>query len=230
MTPAGTPAGTVTTSCHIIYTYIYIYTHTYTYIYIHTYTYIYTYIYTHVCGYTGLRARVQYFHTHEKKTRRVDNQTRTRTHGYKLTPKPAPYRIFTRGHAAKMCPLPSLTTSPLSKGDLLSLHIQRYALPFPGLLRYRFLPPRSAPTVALLPSISRPHRRRPSPPEPTSKAERIKVKRQRRPRDLDAAATAREPQPPNPVWSRTRASVQKLVLISVLRDSRVDNPIAVLSL
>jgi hypothetical protein len=30
-------------------------------------------------------------------------------HGYKLTPKPAPYRVFTRGHVSKMCPLPSLT-------------------------------------------------------------------------------------------------------------------------
>jgi hypothetical protein len=46
-----------------------------------------------------------------RKTRRVENQTRTRTHGYKLTPKPAPYRVFTRGHAGKMCLLPSLTNS-----------------------------------------------------------------------------------------------------------------------
>jgi hypothetical protein len=45
-----------------------------------------------------------------EKTRRIENQTRTRTHGYKLTPKPTPYRVFTRGHAGKMCPLPSLCT------------------------------------------------------------------------------------------------------------------------
>jgi hypothetical protein len=46
-----------------------------------------------------------------EKTRRIENQTRTRTRGYKLTPKPAPYRVFTRGHAGKMCPLPSLLIS-----------------------------------------------------------------------------------------------------------------------
>jgi hypothetical protein len=47
-----------------------------------------------------------------EKTRRVENQTRTRTYGYKPTPKPAPYRVFTRGHMGKMCPLPSLLHTP----------------------------------------------------------------------------------------------------------------------
>jgi hypothetical protein len=50
-----------------IHIYIYIYTYTYIYIYIHIHTYIYTYIYTHARGYAGLRARLQHFHTHEKK-------------------------------------------------------------------------------------------------------------------------------------------------------------------
>jgi hypothetical protein len=125
MAPAGTPAGTIPTSCHIIY--IHTYTYIYKYIYIHTYTYIYTYIYIHihtyiyiyiyihiyiyiytrarVCGFAGTGTTFSY---PREKTRRVENQTRTRTHGYKLTPKPAPYRVFTRGHAGKMCPLPSL--------------------------------------------------------------------------------------------------------------------------
>jgi hypothetical protein len=48
----------------------------------------------------------------QEKTRQVENQTRTRTRGYKLIPKPAPYRVFTRGHAGKMCPLPSLLARP----------------------------------------------------------------------------------------------------------------------
>jgi hypothetical protein len=108
-----------------IYTYIYTYIYIHTYIHIHIYTYIYTYIYIHtyiyiyiyihiyiyiytrarVCGFAGTGTTFSY---PREKTRRVENQTRTRTHGYKLTPKPAPYRVFTRGHAGKMCPLPSL--------------------------------------------------------------------------------------------------------------------------
>jgi hypothetical protein len=99
-----------------IYTYIHTHTyiHTYIYIYIHiyiyTYTYIYTYIYTRagVCGFAGTSTTFSY---PREKTRRVENQTRTRTHGYKLTPKSAPYRVFTRGHAGKICPLPSLVTT-----------------------------------------------------------------------------------------------------------------------
>jgi hypothetical protein len=53
MAPAGTPAGTIPTSCHIIYiyTYIYIYIHIYTYIHIHIYTYIYIHIYIHIHTY-----------------------------------------------------------------------------------------------------------------------------------------------------------------------------------
>jgi hypothetical protein len=43
-----------------------------------------------------------------KKNRRVENQTRTRTHGYKLTPISTPYSVFTRGHAGKMYVLPLL--------------------------------------------------------------------------------------------------------------------------
>jgi hypothetical protein len=36
-------------------------------------------------------------------TLQVENQTRTYTHGYKLIPGPAPYRVFTHGHVGKMC-------------------------------------------------------------------------------------------------------------------------------
>jgi hypothetical protein len=97
-----------------IYTYIYIYIYTYTYIYIHIHIHTYIHIYTHARGYAGLRARVQHFHTHEKKTRRVENQTRT--HVYKVTPKPAPYRVFTRGHVGKMCPLPSVDLGSNGRG------------------------------------------------------------------------------------------------------------------
>jgi hypothetical protein len=67
---------------------------------------LYIYIYTHaragmrVCGH-GYNIFIT-----TRKNRRVENQTRT--HGYKLTPKPAPYRFFIHGHAGKMCLLPSL--------------------------------------------------------------------------------------------------------------------------
>jgi hypothetical protein len=80
----------------------------YTPIYRHIYTYI--YIYTHIYQ---LRVRrfagtgITFSYPREK-TRRVENQTRTHTRGYKLTPKPTPYRVFTRKHMGKMCPLPSL--------------------------------------------------------------------------------------------------------------------------
>jgi hypothetical protein len=42
----------------------------------------------------------------QEKPRWVENQTRTRTRGYKLIPKPASYLVFIGGHAGKMCPLP----------------------------------------------------------------------------------------------------------------------------
>jgi hypothetical protein len=62
-------------------------------------------LHRHRRGYAGLRARVQHFHTHEKKP--VGLRIKP-VPTYKLTPKPAPYRVFTRGHAGKMCQLPSL--------------------------------------------------------------------------------------------------------------------------
>jgi hypothetical protein len=62
---------------------------------------VYIYIYTR--GFAGTGTTFSY---PREKTRRVENQTRT--DGYKLTPKPAPYRVFTRGHAGKMRLLPSL--------------------------------------------------------------------------------------------------------------------------
>jgi hypothetical protein len=75
--------------------------------------YIYIYIYTHarVCGFAGTGTTFSY---PREKTRRVENQTRTRTHGYKLTPKPTPYRVFTHEQASKMCLLPSLSASVAS--------------------------------------------------------------------------------------------------------------------
>jgi hypothetical protein len=33
----------------------------------------------------------------------------------KLTPKHAPYKVFTHGHAGKMCPLPSLPSTKLQR-------------------------------------------------------------------------------------------------------------------
>jgi hypothetical protein len=62
-------------------------------------------LHRHTRGYAGTGTTFSY---PREKPHRVENQTRTRTHGYKFTPKPAPYRVFTRGHAGKMCPLPSL--------------------------------------------------------------------------------------------------------------------------
>jgi hypothetical protein len=71
-----------------------------------------TQTHTRVCGFAGTGTTFSY---PREKTRWVENQTRTRTrtHGYKLTSKPAPYRVFTRGHAGKMCPLPSLSLMSL---------------------------------------------------------------------------------------------------------------------
>jgi hypothetical protein len=67
--------------------------------------YIYTHTRARVGGFAGTGTTFSY---PREKTRRVENQTRIHTHGYKLTPKPASYRVFTRGPAGKMCPLPSL--------------------------------------------------------------------------------------------------------------------------
>jgi hypothetical protein len=46
-----------------------------------------------VCGFAGTGTPFSY---PREKIHRVENQTRTRTHGYKLTPKLAPYRVFVR--------------------------------------------------------------------------------------------------------------------------------------
>ena len=90
---------------YIIYVYIYTYTYAYIYIFLNIYTYIHIYP---ICMYAGLWARGYNFFVHTRKNHRVENQTRTRAYGYKLTPKPATYRVFTRGHAGKMFSLPSL--------------------------------------------------------------------------------------------------------------------------
>jgi hypothetical protein len=87
-----------------IHTYKITYIHIY--IYIHTHTHIYIYP-LRVRGFAGTGITFSY---PREKTHRVENQTR----GYKLTHKPAPYRVFTRGHAGKMCPLPSLPVSQRS--------------------------------------------------------------------------------------------------------------------
>ena len=95
----------------MLYTHIKLHIYTHIYIHTHTHTYIYIYIYPlRVRGFAGTGITFSY---PREKTRRVENQTRTRTRGYKLTPKPAPYRVFTRGHAGKMCPLPSLVVEDI---------------------------------------------------------------------------------------------------------------------
>jgi hypothetical protein len=40
----------------------------------------------------------------------VQCKTRTRARGQKEKPVPSPYRVFTRGHAGNLCPLPSLAS------------------------------------------------------------------------------------------------------------------------
>lgn len=46
-----------------------------------------------------------------RKNPSVENKTHTHIRGYKLTPKPAIYRVFTREHNGKMCLLSSLIPS-----------------------------------------------------------------------------------------------------------------------
>jgi hypothetical protein len=86
-----------------------------------THTYIYTIyiihifiikLHIHIIYIYNVGMRVQSigttFYTRDKKSRRVENQTRIHAHEYKHTHKPAPYRVFTRGHMGKMCSLPPL--------------------------------------------------------------------------------------------------------------------------
>jgi hypothetical protein len=80
-----------------IHKFIHTYKYTYTNMYIHTQTNI--CIYRGVCGFTGIDIIFSY--SREKKIRRIENQTRTRTSEYKLTHKLAPYRVVTAGTQVK---------------------------------------------------------------------------------------------------------------------------------
>lgn len=79
-------------------------------IYIHTYNYTHIFIagtrvYEHDCN---------IFIPVREKPIGLRIKLAPRTRGYKLTPKPTPYRVFTHGQASKMCLLPSLSASVAS--------------------------------------------------------------------------------------------------------------------
>jgi hypothetical protein len=78
-----------------------------------------------VCGFAGTDTTFSY--PREKKTRRVENQTRTRTHGYKLTPNSCPIGFLLAGtrvkcarcHPYQCVLLRSLWTHNVNLGSLL---------------------------------------------------------------------------------------------------------------
>jgi ABC-type ATPase involved in cell division len=52
---------------------------------------------------------------------RAQTQTRIRTRGHKIKPVSSPLRVFTRGHAGILYPLPSLSSEHMSRNALYHL-------------------------------------------------------------------------------------------------------------
>jgi hypothetical protein len=91
---------------------------------------MYKYVYIHIYL---LRVWVQHLHTHEKqKIHQVDNQTRICTCEYKLTPKFALYKVFTRSHMNKMCRLPFLSGGKLKGPKVIGPVAGRIACVWPA--------------------------------------------------------------------------------------------------
>lgn len=95
------------------------------------YKYVYI-IYTYMHTYISITVTATTFPYPPEKNHQVDNQTRARACEYKLATKFAFYRVFTRGHINKICPLSSLSRGKLKGPKVIGPVAGRIACVWPA--------------------------------------------------------------------------------------------------